>query len=151
MQNLVWLIIGNKDYIIMHKLDGLTCSLGYENGRLISAETRGDGEIGEDISHNIYSIGNIPKRIPFKGELIIDGEIICKYEDFEEFKNDYKNPRNFAAGSIRLLDSKECANRKLSFVAWDVISAENIKFKTLIEKFNFLIDNSIEVVNFKKG
>lgn len=140
--------VGKEDYVIMLKLDGLTCSIKYKDGKLISAETRGNGEVGEDISHNIYSIGNIPKRISFKGELIIDGEIICKYEDFEEFKNDYKNPRNFAAGSIRLLDSKECANRKLSFVAWDVISAENIKFETLVDKFNFLIDNSIEVVNF---
>lgn len=113
--------IKNKDWIAMLKLDGLTCSLKYLNGNLVSAETRGNGEIGEDIFHNVKIIPSIPKTIPFKDELIIDGEIICKYKNFEPFKEKYKNPRNFASGSIRLLDSGECYNRNLTFVAWDVI------------------------------
>lgn len=113
----------NKDYIGMLKMDGLTCSLRYSGGRLVSAETRGDGTVGEDVTHNAMVISNIPKIINYKDELIIDGEIICKYDDFEEFSDTYKNPRNFASGSIRLLDSKECAKRKLNFVAWDCISS----------------------------
>lgn len=100
---------------------GLTCSLKYENGRLVTAETRGNGEVGENVLHNALVIKNIPKKINYKNTLIVDGEIICDYTTFEKFNNEYKNPRNFASGSIRLLDSKECEMRGLSFVAWDVI------------------------------
>lgn len=113
--------LGNQVWVAMMKLDGLSCSLTYENGKLIAAETRGNGEIGEDILHNALVIKSIPNRIPFLNRLVIDGEIICTEEDFNAFKDEYKNSRNFAAGSIRLLDSKECAKRNLSFVAWDVI------------------------------
>lgn len=113
--------LGTADYIAMCKMDGLTCSLCYMNGKLVSAETRGDGFIGEDILHNAMVIPSIPKKIPYYDELVVDGEIICSQEDFEQFSDEYKNPRNFAAGSIRLLDSNECATRKLQFIAWDVI------------------------------
>ena len=123
--------LGSKDFITMLKMDGLTCSLCYKDGVLVSAETRGDGYIGEDVLHNVLTIDNVPKRINYKDELIIDGEIICTYQDFEKFKDEYQNPRNFAAGSIRLLDSKECAKRKLTFVAWDVIKGfDNLKCLT---------------------
>ena len=119
----------DHDWIAMAKMDGLTCSLRYLDGKLISAETRGNGTIGEDITHNAMVIPSIPKSIWYdKGELIIDGEIICTYKDFEEFKNDYKNPRNFASGSIRLLDSEECYNRHLTFVAWDVIKGGKYEY-----------------------
>ena len=109
--------------LAMSKMDGLTCSLLYNDGILISAETRGNGKIGEDITHNIKVLKNIPTTIPIKEELIIDGEVICTYEDFESsgFNLVYKNPRNFAAGSIRLLNSSESKTRNLTFVAWDVI------------------------------
>lgn len=107
--------------IAMPKMDGLTCSLRYMNGELVSAETRGDGTVGEDILHNAKLVKNIPCKIPYSEELIIDGEIICRYDDFEPFLEEYAHPRNFAAGSIRLLDSKESQSRNLSFVAWDVI------------------------------
>ena len=113
--------IGNKDCICMAKMDGLTCSLRYLNGKLVSAETRGDGLVGEDILHNALQVKNIPNKINYKEELIVDGEIICTYKDFEPFAAEYKNPRNFASGSIRLLNSKESASRNLTFVAWDVI------------------------------
>ena len=113
--------MGNQQYVAMLKMDGLTCSLRYLDGVLVSAETRGDGRVGEDIFHNALVIPSIPKVISYKGELVVDGEIICKYNDFETFSNEYKNPRNFAAGSIRLLDANECGYRKLTFVAWDVI------------------------------
>lgn len=110
-----------KDTVAMCKMDGLTCSLRYVDGKLVSAETRGNGFIGEGIFHNALVIPSIPKRIKYMDELVVDGEVICTYDDFEFFANEYKNPRNFAAGSIRLLDSKECAERKLQFVAWDVL------------------------------
>jgi DNA ligase (NAD+) len=109
--------IGNKTHLAMAKMDGLTCSLRYLNGKLVSAETRGNGIVGEDILHNALQVKNIPHKINFKDELIIDGEIICTYNDFKDFEAEYKNPRNFASGSIRLLDSKESAMRKLTFVA----------------------------------
>lgn len=107
--------------IVMPKMDGLTCSLSYKNGKLVRAETRGNGLEGENILHNALVIPSIPNRIPIKSDITIDGEIICTYKDFEKFSQEYKNPRNFAAGSIRLLDAKECATRSLTFVAWDVI------------------------------
>lgn len=113
---------GDKSVVGMIKVDGLTCSLRYLNGRLVSAETRGNGIEGEDILHNALVIPSIPKRIDYEDELIIDGEIICSTKDFEEFKEEFANPRNFAAGSIRLLDSKECSKRKLKFIAWHVVS-----------------------------
>ena len=113
--------IGSKNYIAMAKMDGLTCSLTYENGKLIKAETRGNGIIGEDILHNALQVKNIPNKINYKNRLVVDGEIICTYKDFEPFANEYKNPRNFASGSIRLLDSEESASRNLSFITWDLI------------------------------
>ena len=123
----------SKDVVGMLKMDGLTCSLKYSNGMLVAAETRGNGEIGEDILHNAQVIKNIPKRIDYKYDLILDGEIICTYQDFEEFSKDYANPRNFAAGSIRLLDNKECEKRKLQFIAWNVVQGP---YKKVIDNFN---------------
>ena len=127
--------LGNKDFICMAKMDGLTCSLKYLDGKLVSAETRGNGQVGEDILHNALVVKNIPKRINYQNELIVDGEIICTYKDFEPFAAEYKNPRNFASGSIRLLDSSECAKRNLTFVAWDIVKGfdeekENSKLLT---------------------
>ena len=113
--------LGNKDFICMAKMDGLTCSLRYLNGKLVSAETRGNGIEGEDILHNALQVKNIPNKINYKEELIIDGEIICTYDDFKSFEKEYKNPRNFASGSIRLLDSKESSMRNLTFIVWDII------------------------------
>ena len=117
--------VNNKEYIVMAKMDGLTCSLYYQKGRLVRAETRGNGTIGEDITHNALVIPSIPKKINYQDDLIVDGEIVCTYNNFEAFANEYKNPRNFASGSIRLLDANECAKRKLTFVAWDVIEGYN--------------------------
>ena len=134
----------NKDVIGMLKMDGLTCSLRYINGELVSAETRGNGEIGEDILHNIKTVKTVPQKIPYKDELIVDGEIICTYQDFEPFSTEYKNPRNFASGSIRLLDSNECAKRPLTFVAWNVIKGfddENsfLRKLVLIDELGFTV------------
>ena len=141
--------VNNKRYIAMLKMDGLTCSLTYRNGYLVSAETRGNGLIGENVLHNALQIKNIPNRIKDTNEIVIDGEIICKYDDFKEFENEYKNPRNFASGSIRLLDSEECSKRKLFFVAWDCI--KGISVETLTEKLSVLKDLGFTTVPFQWG
>jgi DNA ligase (NAD+) len=138
--------IGNKEFITMLKMDGLTCSLGYKNGVLVSAETRGNGIEGEDILHNIMVVKNIPRRINCKEDMTIDGEIICTYENFEPFKDEYANPRNFASGSIRLLDSEESAKRNLSFVAWDIVDYPY--FTRLNNKLAFLLSLGFEIVPF---
>ena len=101
--------VGKKNYVAMAKMDGLTCSLQYENGELVRAETRGDGISGDDITHNAIVIPSIPKKINYLESLTVDGEIISTRENFKKFESEYKNARNFAAGSIRLLDAKECA------------------------------------------
>ena len=130
----------SRDWIIMAKMDGLTCSLKYLNGKLVSAETRGNGIEGEEITHNAKIISSIPQQVNYKDELIVDGEIICTYENFKQFEDIYKNPRNFASGSIRLLDSKECEKRKLSFIAWDAFLSfdEKFNFTYLSEKLDFI-------------
>lgn len=125
---------GNNDVVGMLKLDGLTCSLRYLNGILVSAETRGNGLIGENILHNAKVISSIPQTIKYQGELILDGEIICTTQSFEKFSNEYSNARNFAAGSIRLLDSKECFKRDLTFVVWHIVKGYDET--TVIDKFN---------------
>lgn len=137
--------VGNKDYIAMAKMDGLTCSLRYLDGKLVSAETRGNGLVGENILHNALVVKNIPKKIYYKEELIVDGEIICTYKDFKPFEEEYKNPRNFASGSIRLLDSEESYSRNLTFVAWDCIKGLD-KVNTLSEKLEKLEVMGFEVV-----
>ena len=142
--------VGKEDYLAMCKMDGLTCSLTYRGGRLVAAETRGNGIVGEDILHNAKVIPSIPKRIKYQDELVVDGEIICTYHDFEMFASDYKNPRNFAAGSIRLLDSQECAKRHLTYVAWDVLKGYE-RLDTLLDKLNQLVFEHFEVVPWEKG
>ena len=114
--------IGNQTFVAMCKMDGLTCSLSYRNGELVAAETRGNGLIGENVLHNVRTLPSVPHKIPYTGDLDIDGEIVCTYSNFHPFSAEYKNPRNFAAGSIRLLDAKECASRNLTFVVWDVLT-----------------------------
>ena len=138
--------IGDKDTITMLKMDGLTCSLVYQNGELVSAETRGNGETGEQVLHNAMMLPSIPKHIEATGTVTIDGEIICNQKEFEEnWADKYANPRNFAAGSIRLLDSKECAQRHLTFVAWDWIDSDH---KYLSTKLQELAEMNFTVVPF---
>ena len=138
--------IGDNEAIAMLKLDGLTCTLTYEGGNLVAAATRGNGVVGEDIYHNAVVIPNIPKKINCTNRVVVDGEIICDKESFKEFANEYKNPRNFAAGSIRLLNSKECASRILSFIAWDVISG--VEAETLSDKLIAAANMGFSIVPF---
>ena len=136
---------GDRPYIGMVKMDGLSLSLTYKDGKLVSAATRGNGEIGENITHNARVIHNIPQTINTDIEVIINGEIICPVDVFEKyFAEDYKNPRNFAAGSIRLLNSKECDARKLKFVAWECVAGT--EFATFSERLNFLSLLGFDVV-----
>ena len=139
--------LSGYDAIAMAKMDGLTCSIRYLDGAIVSAETRGNGITGEDISHNIFFVKGIPTEIPIKDEIIIDGEVICTYDNFKEFSNEFANPRNFAAGSIRLLSNKECAKRNLTFIAWDCIKGlENCK--NLSEKLTKLDSWGFDFVPF---
>ena len=139
-------LLRNRDTIAMAKMDGLTCSIRYVDGKLISAETRGNGVVGEDITHNIKFVKGVPLEIPITEEFIVDGEVICTYEDFEDFSDTYKNPRNFASGSIRLLDSRASAQRRLTFVAWDCIAG--LDCPTLSEKLVKLDDLGFIMVPF---
>ena len=139
--------LGEHYSIAMAKMDGLTCSLCYEDGLLISAETRGNGEVGEDILQNIVRVKGVPIEIPNKNKLVIDGEVICTYEDFKDFADTYKNPRNFASGSIRLLDSCASSQRRLTFVAWDCITGLD-ECKNLSEKLFKLVDLGFIIVPY---
>ena len=139
---------GNRTAFLSLKLDGLTCSLYYANGRLQRAETRGNGVIGEDVTHNAMVIPSIPKRIDYLDELVVDGEIICMDYNFVPFAEEYANSRNFAAGSIRLLDSQECEKRHLTFVAWEMVKGyPNVN--SAIDKLQGLRKLGFHVVPFE--
>lgn len=118
---------GKNNCVLSVKCDGLTCSLQYKDGKLISAETRGTGTVGSDVLMNVLTISNVPHEIPYAGNLIIDGEVIIDWTTFERINEDlpedkkYKHPRNLVSGSLTLLDSKEAANRNMRFIAWRVI------------------------------
>lgn len=120
--NVISSFVKGHDWFGMFKMDGLSCRLIYKDGKLIQASTRGNGIEGEDITHNVLVMSNVPKSIPNLELTIVDGEIICDLDTFnKKFSKDYANPRNFASGSIRQLSNKESASRCLSFVAWDLI------------------------------
>ena len=116
----------NRDCLLMCKMDGLTVLLTYENGELIQAETRGNGEEGEIITHNAKVFENIPIHIDYTGYLEVEGEAIIAYDDFEKINGKlpenekYKNPRNLVSGSVRQLDSNIAAKRHIKFIAWKV-------------------------------
>lgn len=138
-----------KPTLLMAKMDGLTCSLYYEDGELVRAESRGNGEIGEDITNNVKTFVNIPAHIPFKGKLWVDGEAIIDYGTFDEINSreetPYKNPRNLVSGSVRQLNSEIVAKRKVRFIAWKLyksISAEgNREFGK--NSLNFMLINNL--------
>lgn len=152
---------GKHTMIAMVKLDGLSVRIKYNNGKLMSANTRGNGVEGTDITEHIKQFQNVPLEIPYKKELIIDGEAIIKMPDFKEINknNEFKNPRNAAAGALNVLDTKLVKERKLSFILWDIISIEpdekleyfygsfrymNARF-AIAEKFGFeIVPNALE-------
>ena len=113
-----------KDIVATIKCDGLSTRLIYEDGQLVQACTRGNGEVGVDVTEHLKHYTNVPMEIPFRQRLIVDGESIIKKSDFESINtNDqYKNPRNLASGTLNSLDTSVVEARKLSFIAWDIIN-----------------------------
>lgn len=144
----------NKELVASIKLDGLTVSLAYEDGILVSAETRGNGYVGSDITEHIKQFKNVPLKINKKETYIIDGEAIITDEDFAEVnKNgEYKNSRNLAAGTLAVLDTSLVAKRKLKFYAWDVIGGNDNSLKdnlTEARELGFDVVPFWSVVNFE--
>ena len=141
---------GKKDCVLSVKCDGLTCSLGYKNGKLISAETRGNGVSGCDVLINVLTIANVPHEIPYKEDLIIDGEVVIDWNTFNKINENlpedkkYKHPRNLVSGSLTLLDSKEASNRNMRFIAWRVI--KGFSHKSMFFDLKEAEKNGFEVV-----
>ena len=121
----------NKPLVASIKLDGLTVSIKYENGLLVSAETRGNGYVGSDITEHIKQFSNVPMKINKEGTYIVDGEAIIMDEDFAEVNKDgeYKNSRNLASGTLSVLDTSLVAKRRLKFFVWDVVEGGGASLK----------------------
>jgi DNA ligase (NAD+) len=146
----------DKDTILMLKADGLTIEPIYENGQLNIASTRGNGEIGELITHNALHFQNLPKTISFDGYLRLSGEAIIHWNDFNEINSKlseeekYKTPRNLVSGSTRNLDSKICAERKVCFYAFEVLECSSQLKDSKFERFQWLHDLGFEIIPFMK-
>lgn len=129
--------LGSHEGILSWKLDGLTIVLTYENGELVRAVTRGNGEVGEVVTNNAKVFENIPLRIPFKESLMIRGEAVIKYSDFKRIneklgpEDQYKNPRNLCSGTVRQLNNEITASRSVNFFAFTVVQAVGKEFKDL--------------------
>lgn len=142
--------LGDKNGFLSVKCDGLTTSLHYINGELIGAETRGDGVAGTECLQNVLTMKNVPKEIPYKDELIIDGETIIGWDTFREINDKlpedkkYKHPRNLVSGSLQLLDSKDAASRNMRFVAWRVI--KGFEHKSVFFDLKRAESNGFEIV-----
>ena len=155
-----WLL--DKEGLLSWKLDGLTVVLTYENGELKKAVTRGNGEVGEVVTNNAKVFKNLPHRIPYQGKLVLRGEAVIKYSDFEKInaqieqdEDKYKNPRNLCSGSIRQLNNEITANRNVHFYAFSFVSAVDENgdkdFNNSKEaQFLFLKEQGFEVVDYKK-
>lgn len=143
-----------KPAILSWKLDGLTIVLTYRDGKLAKAVTRGNGEIGEVITNNARTFKNIPLTIPFTGELVLRGEAVITYSDFERMNAEiedtearYKNPRNLCSGSVRQLNNEITAKRNVRFYAFALVSAGEVDFHNSREaQFRFLQEQGFEVV-----
>ena len=148
--------LGNQEGLLSWKLDGLTIVLTYKDGKLSSGVTRGNGIIGEVITENVKKFKNIPLTIPYKGTLVVRGEAVIKYSDFnkmnEELDDDssqYKNPRNLCSGSVRQLDSKVTAKRNVNCIIFALIESEK-KFKLKSEEFEWLKSLGFDIVEYHK-
>lgn len=149
--------LGEQKGLLSWKLDGLTIVLTYREGKLFKAVTRGNGEVGEVITPNARTFINLPFQIPFQGELILRGEAVITYEDFEKINAKiedanarYKNPRNLCSGSVRQLNSEITAQRNVRFFAFSLVKAEGADFENSREKqFLFLKEQGFEVVEYQ--
>ena len=154
-QLLSWL--GEQEGILSWKLDGLTVVLTYQDGELVKGVTRGNGEIGEVITNNAKVFANLPLKIDFKGELILRGEAVISYSDFEEINKSiedesskYKNPRNLCSGSVRQLNNQVTAERNVRFYAFSLVSAQGIDFEKRSEQMDWLSGQGFENVTYRK-
>lgn len=146
--------LGEHEGLLSWKLDGLTIVLTYEDGELKKAVTRGNGEIGEVVTGNARTFVNLPARIPYTGKLILRGEAVIRYSDFERLNAElededakYKNPRNLCSGSVRQLDSAVTAARSVNLVAFSLIEAPGVDFRDSMEKqLDFLDAQGFETV-----
>ncbi len=150
--------LNGKDALLSWKLDGLTIVLSFFAGKLAKAVTRGNGEVGEVITNNARVFKNIPLSIPFQGELVLRGEAVITYSDFERINEQiedadsrYKNPRNLCSGSVRQLNNKVTAGRSVMFYAFTLVRAEGVDFKNSREQqFRFLSEQGFDVVEYRK-
>lgn len=148
----------DKEGILSWKLDGLTIVLTYQNGGLVKGVTRGNGEVGEVVTNNVKVFKNVPLKIPFQGELIIRGEAVITYSDFETINQKitdadarYKNPRNLCSGSVRQLNNEITAQRNVRLYAFSLVKAEGVEFHNSFEQqFLFLKEQGFSVVEYKK-
>ena len=146
----------DKEGLLSWKLDGLTIVLTYRDGVLFKAVTRGNGEIGEVITGNAKTFINLPHVIPYKGELILRGEAVISYSDFEKINESiddidakYKNPRNLCSGSVRQLNNEVTAARNVRLYAFTLVKAEGVDFENSRRKqMEFLKDQGFEVVEY---
>lgn len=144
--------------IMSWKLDGLTIVLTYNDGKLAKAVTRGNGEIGEVITNNARTFKNLPLTISFSDELVLRGEAVISYPDFEKINGEiedaeakYKNPRNLCSGSVRQLNNEITAKRNVQFYAFSLVSAEGMDFhNSRQEQFDFLAEQGFQVVEHYK-
>ncbi len=149
--------LGEQSGLLSWKMDGLTIVLTYEEGKLVKAVTRGNGEIGEVITNNAKTFVNVPMTIPYKGQLVLRGEAVIRYSDFlkineeiEDVDARYKNPRNLCSGSVRQLNSEVTAQRKVRFFAFSLVSADGVDFKnSREEQFLWLKSQGFETVEYR--
>lgn len=149
--------LGSQKGLLSWKLDGLTIVLTYDNGQLQKAVTRGNGEVGEIITNNARVFKNVPVTIPFKGKLVLRGEAIITYSDFERINEQipeadakYKNPRNLCSGSVRQLNNEITAQRNVHFFAFTLVSAQDVDFDNSRQRqFEWLKDQGFSVVEYK--
>ncbi len=150
--------LGDQTGVLSWKLDGLTIVLTYEGGNLVKAVTRGSGEIGEVITNNAKVFKNLPVNIAYKDTLILRGEAIIRYSDFEKINNDiedvdakYKNPRNLCSGSVRQLNNKITAERNVHFFAFSLVKADYAEYNnSRLAQMKWLKDQGFDVVEFKE-
>ena len=146
--------LGEQKAVISWKMDGLTIVLTYQNGRLQKAVTRGNGEVGEVITNNAKVFRNLPLQIPYQGELILRGEAVIGYKDFERINEQiedvdarYKNPRNLCSGSVRQLNNAITARRNVKFFAFTLVKADGAEFEnSRMQQLNWLEKQGFEVV-----
>ncbi|MBP3593202.1 MAG: NAD-dependent DNA ligase LigA [Lachnospiraceae bacterium] len=150
--------LGEKEGMLSWKMDGLTNVITYNNGELVKALTRGNGEIGENITNNAKVYKNIPLKIPYKGELVLRGESIITYSEFDRINAEiedvtakYKNPRNLCSGSVRQLNNKITAERNVLFYVYSLISVgEDVQFATRSEQLEWIKSLGFTCVEQKK-